>query len=138
MSLFLVKFWEFTKKNWQALVVLTAAAIIVWQLRSFFISRENNLLKQMEDMKRIHDEEINSVKKAHEEERQRHDKNVKKLEEDLKTSQDKYDQTILELENKKKINVVKIVKKYGKDPAELAKKVQSITGFEIVMPEVKK
>ena len=96
------------------------------------------ILPPMEDMKRIHDEEINSVKKAHEEERQRHDKNVKKLEEDLKTSQDKYDQTILELENKKKINVVKIVKKYGKDPAELAKKVQSITGFEIVMPEVKK
>jgi len=138
MSLFLIKLWEFTKKNWQALIVLAAAVIIVWQVRSFFISRENNLLKQMEDMKRIHDEEINSVKKAHEEERQRHDKNVKKLEEDLKTSQDKYDQTILELENKKKINVVKIVKKYGKDPAELAKKVQSITGFEIVMPEVKK
>lgn len=138
MALFLTKIWEFSKIHWRTLIVLAATLIIVWQLHNLFSNRQNILLKQMEDMKKIHAEEIDSVKKAYDEERQRHDKNVKKLEEDLRISQDKYDRAIQEFENKKKINVVKIVKKYGKDPVELAKKVQSVTGFEIVMPEVKK
>ena len=138
MSLFLIKIWQFTKTHWQTLVVLIAALIIVWQLRDFFTNRDSNLLKQMEDMKKIYAEEIDAVKKAFDEERLRHNKNVKKLEEDLQASQEKYDQSIQALENKKKINIVKIVKKYGKDPIELAKKVQSVTGFEIVMPETKR
>ena len=84
MSLFLIKIWQFTKTHWQALVVLIAALIIVWQLRDFFTNRESNLLKQMEDMKKIYAEEIDAAKKAFDEERLRHDKNVKKLEEDLR------------------------------------------------------
>lgn len=138
MSLILLKIWGYAKSHWQTIIIITATLVIFWQLRAFFANRENNLLKQMEDMKKIHSEEIDAVKKAFDDERQRHDKNVKKLEEDLKVSQDRYDRAIQELENKKKANIGEITKKYGKDPVELAKKVQSITGFEIVMPETKR
>lgn len=138
MQLILIRLWEFLKSHWKVLIVSIAVIIVVWQIRSFFVRKENDLLVQMEELNKIHEEQLDKIKKAHDEERIRTEKNIKKLEEDLRISQQQYESALQELDNKKKINIAKTVTKYNDDPEGLAKKVQSITGFELVLQEGQK
>lgn len=138
MKLILTRLWEVLRSHWKVLLVVVAAMIVAWQIRSFFAKRENDLLAQMEDLNKIHEEQLDKIKKAHDEERIRTEKNIKKLEEDLRISQQQYESALQELDNKKKINIAKTVTKYNDDPVGLAKKVQSITGFELVLQEGQK
>jgi len=137
MPVIFKKIWDLIKENWKSIIVSVASLIIAWQVYSFFSRKDADLLLQMESMQKIHNEELEKVKKAFEEEKIRHDQNVKKLEEDLRLSKEEYDKAKQEFENKKKINVAKIVKQYGEDPVGLAQKVQSVMGFQIIMPERK-
>jgi hypothetical protein len=137
MPVIFKKIWDLIKENWKSIIVSVASLIIAWQVYSFFSRKDADLLLQMENMQKIHNEELEKVKKAFEEEKIRHDQNVKKLEEDLRLSKEEYVKAQQEFENKKKINVAKIVKQYGEDPVGLAQKVQSVMGFQIIMPERK-
>jgi len=138
MKLILIRLWNVLRSHWKILLVVAAAMIVAWQIRSFFVSRENVLLTQMEELNKMHEEQLDKIKKAYDEERIRSEKNIKKLEEDLRTSQKQYESALQELDDKKKINIAKTVIKYNDDPLGLAKKVQSITGFEIVLQEGQK
>lgn len=131
----IIKLLSFLKKNWQTVLVFLAAVIVVWQVRSFFIKREDDLLNQMQEIDAIHKTEIDEIKKAYSKEKEQTEKNIKKLQEDLKSSEERYNSLLDELELKKKINIEKIVKTYKDNPVGLAKKVQDVLGFEIVMPE---
>jgi len=137
MPVIFKKIWDLIKENWKSIIVSVASLIITWQVYAFFSRKDADLLLQMESMQKIHNEELEKVKKAFEEEKIRHDQNVKKLEEDLRLSKEEYIKAKQEFENKKKINVAKIVKQYGEDPVGLAQKVQSVMGFQIIMPERK-
>ena len=137
MPVIFKKIWDLIKENWKSIIVSVASLIITWQVYAFFSRKDADLLLQMESMQKIHNEELEKVKKAFEEEKIRHDQNVKKLEEDLRLSKEEYVKAQQEFENKKKINVAKIVKQYGEDPVGLAQKVQSVMGFQIIMPERK-
>jgi len=137
MPVIFKKIWDLIKENWKSIIVSVASLIITWQVYAFFSRKDADLLLQMESMQKIHNEELEKVKKAFEEEKIRHDQNVKKLEEDLRLSKEEYVKAKQEFENKKKINVAKIVKQYGEDPVGLAQKVQSVMGFQIIMPERK-
>jgi len=137
MPVIFKKIWDLIKENWKSIIVSVASLIIAWQVYSFFSRKDADLLLQMESMQKIHNEELKKVKKAFEEEKIRHDQNIKKLEEDLRLSKEEYVKAQQEFENKKKINVAKIVKQYGEDPVGLAQKVQSVMGFQIIMPERK-
>ena len=137
MTVIFKKIWDLIKENWKSIIVSVASLIIAWQVYSFFSRKDADLLLQMESMQKIHNEELKKVKKAFEEEKIRHDQNIKKLEEDLRLSKEEYVKAQQEFENKKKINVAKIVKQYGEDPVGLAQKVQSVMGFQIIMPERK-
>lgn len=142
MSIVSIKLWDLLKKHWQPILVGIAAIIIVLQVRSFFVKRENDLLRResalltkLEDLDKEHKIQIEKIKKAYEDEQKRREENIKRLEEALKNSKEKYCTLVKDLEEKKKKNISSLVKDYKEDPQGLAEKVKKITGFEIVVPE---
>lgn len=142
MPLILSKLLSILKKHWQPILVGIAAVIVVWQIRSFFVKRENDLLRResalltkLDDIDKEHKIQIEKIKKAYEEEQKRREENIRRLEEDLKVSKEKYCILVKELEDKKRKNITKLVDDYKEDPKGLAEKVKKITGFELVLPE---
>jgi len=131
------KTWSLLKTYWKPIIVALSIAVVSWNIRNLFVDKQRNYQESIDEMKRIHAQQIEAINKAHEAERARHEKNVKKLEEDLKIAQHDYEAAIKELEDIKKINIRKIVATYGKDPTALAQRVQSLTGFVLVLPEKK-
>jgi len=131
------KSWNLLKSYWKPLIVTLAIVIVSWQIRNLFVDKQRNYQESIDEMKRIHTQQIETINRAHEAERVRHEKNAKKLEEDLKIAQHDYEAAVKELENIKKINIKKIVSTYGKDPTALAQRVQTLTGFVLVLPEKK-
>jgi len=135
MLLIFEKSWSLLKTYWKQLIVFIAIALVAWQVRNLFVDKQRNYQETISELKRIHEQQIEKINKAHEDEHARHEKNVKKLEEDLKIAQHDYEAAIKELEDIKKINIRKIVATYGKDPTALAQRIQTLTGFVLVLPE---
>lgn len=142
MQHILFKIWSVLKKHWQPIIVAIAAIIVIWQIRSFFVNRENDLLQRerdlltkLEELDMDHKTQIEKIKNAYAEEQKRREENVRRLEEDLKNSKEKYCTLLKEFEEKKRRKINNIVKDYGEDPAGLAEKVKNATGFEILLPE---
>lgn len=135
MPIFLSSLGNFLKVNWKTLLVALAAVIVMWNLRSTFKAKESQLLKQADDLRKIHEEHVSKTKEAYEKELAQRDKNIKQLSKDLGDAKAEYDAYRQDIENKKKININKTTQTYKGDPKGLAKKVNSALGFEIVLPK---
>lgn len=102
----------------------------------FFFRREQDSfserLKQIQD---AHDEETKKIQSAREEERRQHEENLKRLRDTLASVQLQYEEEKKVFDEKKKKQVEYLVKKYGKAPDELAKRLGEVTGFKVILPE---
>lgn len=135
MSIFLAKLGHFFKVNWKTLLVALAAVIVMWNLQRAFKSKESQLTKQMDDLSKIHEDHMSKTREAYEKELAQRDKNIKQLSKDLNESKAEYDAYRREIENKKKVNIAKTTQTYKGDPKGLAQKVNSVLGFEVVLPK---
>jgi len=135
MQTFLSKVFDFVKSNWKTIVVIMASCIVMWQINKIFSNKESSLVKQMDDLKKIHNEQIEQIKSAYDRELDKKEKNIKQLNQDLQDSKDEYDRLKQDIEDKKKTNIINTTKTYRGDPKGLAKKVNSVLGFEVVLPQ---
>jgi septal ring factor EnvC (AmiA/AmiB activator) len=130
MPVFLVKLWLYIKKYWAyvALILGIIAAIV------FFRKEQLDFADELKKIQEAHDEELRKIEEAREQERREHEANLKRLQETLAEVQKHYDDAKKDLDDKKKKEIADLVKQYGNDPDELAKKLSEATGFTIVLP----
>lgn len=135
MQIFLSKFLAFLKNNWKTIVIAAASCIIVWQISKVFTNKETGLMKQMDDLKKIHDEQVTKLEDAYDKELLKKEQNIKQLNKDLQDSKDQYEYLRQGIEDKKKVNIANTTRIYKGDPKGLAQKVNSVLGFEIILPQ---
>lgn len=124
-------FFTFAKKYWNvALLIVSAIAGFLFYRREQ--EKFSDRYRQLQD---AHDEELKKIQDAREEERHQHEVNLKKLQSTLDLIQRKYDEDKRAFDDKKKQQVEQLVKKYGKSPDDLAKKLSEATGFKVILPE---
>lgn len=135
MQIIFSKLLNFSKNNWKILIIVLASVIVVWQINRIFSARQRAMSSQIDEIKKIHEDQIAKIKDAYDRELEQREQNIKQLSNDLQDSKKEYDALKQEIENKKKINIVNTAKIYKDDPKGLAKKVNSVLGFEIVLPQ---
>lgn len=126
----LKKAWVFVKTYWKYIVlVFLVIALVIFGAR-----QKIDLAAKLREIQDAHDEELKQIEAARIEERRKNEENVKRLQAALEAVQQKYDEQRKQLDAKKKTEVETIVKKYGDNPEELAKKLSEVTGFQIILP----
>lgn len=123
----------FFKKFWGWIIAFFAA--IFGAL--FFVNnkRKDAEAKALKDIIDSHNKEINEIKETVAEEHVKLAENEKQYKETMETIQDQYEEASQDLSNKKKEQISQLVRDYGKNPNELAKKLSDVTGFKIILPE---
>lgn len=130
MLIALKKVWVFVKTYWKYIVLV----LLVIALAIFGARQKIDLVAKLREIQDAHDEELKQIEAARTEERRKNEENVKRLQAALEAVQQKYDEQRKQLDAKKKTEVETIVKKYGDNPEELAKKLSEVTGFQIILP----
>lgn len=122
--------WTYIKKYWSyaALALAVVFGFLLFNKEKVDFSEQ---LKQIQD---AHDAELKQIQAARAQEEQQHDANVKQLQDSLDAVQQHYDLAKKDLDDKKKQEIVDLVKQYGDDPTALAQKLSAATGFVIVLP----
>lgn len=83
---------------------------------------------QAQEIKKIHDEELDKLKKYNEIEKKRLAENIARLQHDLFKNQQDYEKKLLELKSKKSDEEKKLS---IKAPIELAQELSDVTGFKV-------
>lgn len=130
ITVFLKKFWAFVKKYWQLFTLIIGVIVGAFLLRS----RDTQFIDDVRKIKEAHDSEIKKIEAAREEERKQNEANLARLKSTLAEVEKQYKQQQQQLDNKKKKEIEVIVKDYGDDPIELAKKISEVTGFTVILP----
>ncbi len=126
----LLKAYAFLKKYWGlfALVVGAVFAAVVFQ------KRENTFADEREKINQIHLDELKKIQEIRLLEQAKNEESQRKLEATLLSVQAQYEDAKKDLDEKKKAQIVELVKKHGGNPAELAKQLSALTGFVVVLP----
>jgi c-di-AMP phosphodiesterase-like protein len=129
--LFLKKLWAGVKEYW-AIALLVLGAIV-----AFFLLRKKDIsfADRFNEIRDIHDKELETIQDVREEEQRQHEANRLKLEATLEVVQANYDDAMKELDSKKKKEIAEIVKQHKGNPDSLAKKLSEATGFKVIFPE---
>lgn len=124
--------FTYIKKYWS--IVLLIAAVI---FGIFFIrGKQLTFVADMRKIQEAHDLEIKRINDAIEEERRQHTQNIKKLQDTIDSIQTQYEAAKQDLDEKKRKQIIALIKKYQSDPISLAEKLSELTGFTIILPEV--
>lgn len=122
--------WSYVKKYWSYAALLLA--VIFGYL--LFKKEQIDFADALKKIQEAHEEEIRKIQEAREEERRQHEANLKRLQDTLDAVQKQYDDAKKDLDTKKKKEIEDLVKQFGDNPDELAKKLSEATGFVIVLP----
>ena len=117
--------------NWKYLVVFGAVVIALGSL----YKDKNSLVEQLQSTRAVYENRINEIESARSEERKKNNEALSQLKKELNEVQTQYDKAMVELKDKQKKEIEDLVKNYGDDPSELAKKLSEVTGFKIILPE---
>jgi DNA-binding transcriptional MerR regulator len=117
------KYWKFA-----LLIVVTVLGYLLFQRRNA------DLLRQVKEIQDQHDRELREIQRIHEEEIKKREENERIMQERLTIIQQQFVQAQKELDTEKKKAVEDLVKKYGDDPVEMAKRLSEVAGFEVVLP----
>ena len=126
----LITIWTYIKKYWSyaALVLAVVFGYFLFHKEQVDFSAE---LKKIQD---AHDAEIKQIQDARAQEQKEHEANVKKLQDTLDAVQKQYDAAQKDLDDKKKQEIIDLIKQYGDDPSALAQKLSDATGLTVVLP----
>lgn len=94
------------------------------------------LAAKLQEMQRIHDDELKTIKDAQDVERKQHAENVARLESTLADVKSEYDRRLSDLEKTKGEKVEGMVRTWRTDPSgvEMAKQLGKILKVEVVLP----
>lgn len=130
MKIFFDKLWIGVKTYWQLFLLILGTIVGYLIFRKQEIAFGESVNKLLES----HADQIKKINLIREDEKRQHEENEKRLKEALLAVQTQYDIAKKDLDERKKKEIEDIVKQYGDDPVELAKKLSSITGFSIIIP----
>jgi Tfp pilus assembly protein PilO len=123
--------WSYVKKYWSYV-----ALFFVFVLGYFLFKRQQlDFVGELKKIQDAHDEEIKRILQAREEERRQHEANLKQLQDTLSLVQRQYDDAKKDFDARKKKEVEELIKQFGDNPDELAKKLSNVSGFTIVLPQ---
>ena len=125
------KFWLWCKHNWKV-VALLVYTILLYLLFSKNARKAKSVL---EESRKAHQAELDSLKKSHAEEIQKRDENLKRYQEVMKQIEQEYAERREALSTSKKKQIKEIVDNHGDDPQKLAELVRDSFGFEIHVGE---
>lgn len=125
------KAWLWCKHNWKV-VALLVYTILLYLLFSKNARKAKSVL---EESKKAHQAEIDSINKAHAEQIQKRDENLKRYQEVMKQIEQEYAERREALSANKKKKIKEIVDNHGNDPQKLAELVKDNFGFEIHVEE---
>lgn len=123
--------WVYVKKYWQIIAIIIA---FIAGMLLFNVKNGDSIAKLLEESKKRHNDEVEAIKKAYEDELANKEQAYKKLQEVLSIIEQQYSFAQKKLDDKKKEEIKKIIEDTKNDPAELAKRLQESTGFEIQLP----
>ena len=127
----LQKVWLWCKHNWKV-VALLVYTILLYLLFSKNARKAKDVL---EESRKAHQAEIESLKKSHAAEIQKRDENLKRYQEVMRQIEQEYAERREALSASKKKKIKEIVDNHGEDPQKLAELVKDSFGFEIHVGE---
>jgi hypothetical protein len=89
----------------------------------------------VQKLQQSHQKEVDEIKAAREEERKKYEENERKFKERMEIIEKEYETAKKELDEKKRTELINIVRKYGNKPDKLAERLAQVTGFKIILPE---
>ena len=125
---FAKKAWVWLKNYWYYPVIVVVA-IVAW---CFGRRDTEGILKMFEASKESYQKEIEVLKKSHEEEINKRNELIEKHNETLKKIEEEYKIKLSELSSAEKREIKKIVEEHKDDPEGLAKRVGDVFGIEHV------
>lgn len=139
MTLFLSKVWSALKPHIPGMVFALFVVSTFFGAYYYFKRENQGLVGKMQELHKIHEDELKSIKSAQALERKQREENLKTLQKALDDAKADYDKKIKDLEEKKGKEVTGLVNTWRTDPsgAEMAKKLGQITGFKVLIPEKK-
>jgi cell division protein FtsB len=122
---------EFVRNHWHAIMLVL---VLLLGATSYWLLKKNgqDYSVKIQQLQTAHDEEVKKILDAQAVERKQHEENLKKLEDQLTAIQKEYIAAQQILETKKQVEIKEIVKDYGDNPDELAKKLSLVTGFQVI------
>lgn len=124
--------FTYIKKYWSIVLLITAIIFGIFFIRG----KQLAFVADMRKIQEAHDLEIKRINDAIEEERRQHTQNIKKLQDTIDSIQTQYEAAKQDLDEKKRKQIIALIKKYQSDPISLAEKLSELTGFTIILPEV--
>ena len=128
MLLSLKKIWSFLKNYWYIPVVLLGIIVVLVATQS----KPDVLIEVLKKATENHNKEVDGMKKIHEEEIVKREKATEVYHETVKKVEEKYQEDKKKLSNKKKKEIKKLVMKNQENPEELARELAELTGFDFV------
>jgi len=122
----------FLKKSWVYIMIgigIAAATTVILKKK---VDEYENVIQRMQTS---HQEELDEIEEARKEERKKYEENERTYKERMATIQKEYDDAKKIFDEKKKSDVIDIVKKYNGKPDQLAERFSKVTGFKIILPE---
>ena len=130
VKLFFEKFFSYLKKYWAILltVVLIISAVIFAKNKQDAI---NSLLKQISDINKEHQKDLETMQKTFEEERKRRETIEKTYRETLQRIEADRQTALQNLDKTKKQELKRIVENFHDDPDAMASRINNLFGIEI-------
>ena len=120
--------WSYAKRYaWLAFAVLSAVLAYVLLRRP----DPGDLAKQLEEVNRLHDEELKRIQDAQAEHDRQRDEDQRKLEDALAKLDESHRQAIAALDDEKRKQVEQLLKEHGDDPAALADLLAKELGLQV-------
>jgi len=124
---YLKKSWVWIKSHWELVLGATLVVFVYITQRA----KASSMSKVLENSRKLHEEEMNSLREIHEREKEDLKKAEARMIEAMRLVEQEYEKSNKELDSKKKKEIESLVRKNKKDPDEITKRLSEITGFEI-------
>jgi len=128
----LEKIKKFVKSTW--FWVLLVPSVFVAFIIAFWRNR-SNLFELMQDIRASGKKEVEDIKKIREEELQSQSEADKLFERRMKKVEEDFAKEKKEFDEKKKNEVEQLLISTKSDPVKLAEELSKVTGFKIIFPE---
>lgn len=135
--LFLEKIWSRLRPHVPTVLITLLFVTVCYAGYLHVKKMDEGIAKKLQEMQKIHDDEVAAIKDAQKVEREQHQANIKQLQKSLEDIKTTYDAKLLELEEKKTESVNGLISTWQVDPSgvAMAKKLGEILKFNVLLPE---
>lgn len=124
----------FFKNNWKSIALSVVSLLVLFVVTYSIVvnsRRTASLQAQLDEFRKIHEEELKKLDLIREEERRLLFENDKKREEELRKLAKEYEESFRKLEESKVNRAKQIVTEHGENPNKLAEILSKVTGLPV-------